>query len=59
MKGRFGMDPVRLSLLVAALFVPLAFGQGSARTVPGAVSSATSMGSADPIATEWPAAADT
>src|SRR6185312_13807368 len=48
MNGRFGMVAIRGMLLVAALFVPLAFGQSSANTVPGAISTATDMGSPDP-----------
>ena len=48
MKGRFRLGAVRKFLLVAALSGPLAFGQGSATTVPGAISTATNMGSPDP-----------
>jgi len=48
MNGRFEMVAIRGMLLVAALFVPLAFGQSSANTVPGAISTATDMGSPDP-----------
>lgn len=48
MKIRARIDAVGRVLVVAALFVPVAFGQSSPDTVPGAVGVATSVGSPDP-----------
>jgi subtilase family serine protease len=48
MKSRARIDAVGRVLVVAALFVPVAFGQSSADTVPGAVSLAATLGSPDP-----------
>jgi len=48
MKMRARIDAVGTLLLVAALFVPMAFGQSSPDTVPGAVGLASTRGSPDP-----------
>jgi subtilase family serine protease len=48
MKKRFRIDAARALLIGAALFVPLAFGQASPDTVPGAVSLATQQDSVNP-----------